>query len=344
MNIAALRLAAGLILASALGACSGPGPQFTILSGSENDVLEPMVQEFCQSRRAVCTVRYQGSLDIALALKAGNDPQADAVWPAASIWIDMFDTARRVKSVKSIAQMPVILGVNRSKAQALGWIGARVTTKDILAAVEGGRLKFLMTSATQSNSGASAYLAMLAAGIGKPDLIESGDLDKAEVLATVRSLLRGVERSSGSSGWLADLYREGERTGAHYEAMWNYEAVIKETNDRLIADKKEPLYAIYPEDGVSVGDSPLGFVDRGRDREVEGLFCRSAGIPSQGRNPGADRSDRAAGSSLAAPPRSRVMRPPTSIRAARLRLSGHRSPPSFKRRCRSTRKHCGDLP
>jgi Ca-activated chloride channel family protein len=273
MSITALRLAAGLILALALGACAGPGPQFTILSGSENDILEPMVQEFCQSRRATCTVKYQGSLDIALALKAGNDPQADAVWPAASIWIDMFDTARRVKSVKSIAQMPVILGVKRSKAQALGWIGAKVTTKDILAAVEGGRLKFLMTSATQSNSGASAYLAMLAAGIGKPDLIESGDLDKPEVLATVRGLLRGVERSSGSSGWLADLYREGERTGAHYEAMWNYEAVIKETNDKLIADRKEPLYAVYPEDGVSVGDSPLGFVDRGRGKEVEGFFA-----------------------------------------------------------------------
>jgi len=244
MSPAARRFSLGLLLALALGACAGPGPQFTILSGSENDVLEPLVQEFCQSRRASCTMRYKGSLDIALALKPGNDPEADAVWPAASIWVDMFDTARRVKSVKSIAQMPVILGVRRGKAQELGWIGAKVTTKDILAAVEGGRLKFLMTSATQSNSGASAYLAMLAAGIGKPDLIESGDLDKSEVLATVRGLLRGVERSSGSSGWLADLYRDGERAGAHYEAMWNYEAVIKETNDKLIAVRQEPLYAI----------------------------------------------------------------------------------------------------
>ena len=273
MKRALLRALAGLMFALSLAACSAPGPQFTILSGSENDVLEPLVQEFCGSRRATCTVRYQGSLDIALALKAGNDPEADAVWPAASIWIDMFDTARRVKSVKSIAQMPVILGVRRSKAQALGWIGAKVTTKDILAAVEGGRLKFLMTSATQSNSGAAAYLAMLAAGIGKPDLIEAGDLDKGEVLATVRSLLRGVERSSGSSGWLADLYRDGERSGAHYQAMWNYEAVIKETNDKLTAGGIEPLYAIYPEDGVSVGDSPLGFVDRGRGKEVEGFFA-----------------------------------------------------------------------
>jgi Ca-activated chloride channel family protein len=273
MSIAALRVCAGLLVTLALGACSAPGPQVTILSGSENDVLEPLVQEFCQSHHANCTMRYKGSLDIALALKPGNDPEADAVWPAASIWVDMFDTARRVKSVKSIAQMPVILGVRRSKAQELGWIGAKVTTRDILAAVEGGRLKFLMTSATQSNSGASAYLAMLAAGIGKPDLIESGDLDRGDVLATVRGLLRGVERSSGSSGWLADLYRDGERTGAQYAAMWNYEAVIKETNDKLIAARQEPLYAIYPEDGVSVGDSPLGFVDRGRGKEVETFFA-----------------------------------------------------------------------
>ena len=273
MTSAWLSRLAALLAALLLVGCGGTGPQFTILSGSENDVLEPLVQEFCKSRNAACTVRYQGSLDIALALKPGNDPAADAVWPAASIWIDMFDTARRVKSVRSIAQMPVILGVRQSKAQALGWVGAAVTTKDILAAVESGRLKFLMTSATQSNSGAAGYLAMLAASIGKPDLIEAGDLDKDDVLGSVRALLRGVERSAGSSGWLADLYRNGERNGAHYEAMWNYEAVIKETNDKLIADGQEPLYAIYPGDGVSIADSPLGFVDRGRGKEVEGFFA-----------------------------------------------------------------------
>jgi Ca-activated chloride channel homolog len=273
MTIAAfLRRLAAPLAALLLAACNAPGPEFTILSGSENDVLEPLVQEFCKSRSAACTMRYQGSLDIALALKSGADPQTDAVWPAASIWIDIFDTTRRVKSVKSIAQMPVILGVRRSQAQTLGWVGAKVTTKDILAAVESGRLKFLMTSATQSNSGAAAYLAMLASAIGKPDLIEAGDLDKSEVLATARSLLKGVERSAGSSGWLAALYLDGERTGAHYQAMWNYEAVIAETNDKLLADKREPLYAIYPEDGVSVADSPLGFVDRGRGKDVEKFF------------------------------------------------------------------------
>jgi Ca-activated chloride channel family protein len=267
---------AGLTLALAVGltlaGCSPKGPQFTILSGSENEVLEPLVQQFCKSRGTTCAMKYLGSLDIALALKPGGDVQADAVWPAASLWIDMFDTSRRVKSVKSIAQMPVILGVRMSKAQELGWIGAKVTSRDILTAVAAGRLKFLMTSATQSNSGAAAYLAMLAADIGKPDLIEAGDLDRPEVRAAVKTLLSGVQRSSGSSGWLADLYREGEQHGAHYQAMWNYEAVIKETNDKLRAGNQETLYAIYPADGVSVADSPLGYVDRARGKDVEAFF------------------------------------------------------------------------
>jgi Ca-activated chloride channel homolog len=256
----------------ALAACSSRNSDFTILSGSENDILEPLVREYCASRSVSCTMRYQGSLDIAFALKPGGDIAADAVWPAASIWIDMFDTARRIKSVKSIAQMPVILAVRRSKAEELGWIGATVTTRDILAAVEKGRLKFLMTSATQSNSGAAAYLAMLAGALGKPDLLEAADLEREDVRAVARGLLRGVARSAGSSGWLADLYREADEKGIRYDGMWNYEAVIKETNDKLKAAGREQLYAIYPQEGVFVADSPLGFVERGRGGETEAFF------------------------------------------------------------------------
>jgi len=262
-------VAVGLTLA----ACgdNGGGQPFTIVSGSENTELEPIVQEFCKQKGFACTFKYEGSLDIGLALQ-GNSLDADAVWPASGVWVDLFDTGRKVANATSIAQMPVILGVRKSKAEQLGWVGKPVTMKDILAAVQSGQLKFLMTSATQSNSGAAAYLAMLASGIGKPDLIEAGDLDNEKVRGTVRALLSGVERSSGSSGWLAELYRESEKAGTHYDAMWNYEAVIKETNDKLRAAGYERLYAVYPADGVSVADSPLGFVERGRGKEVESFF------------------------------------------------------------------------
>jgi Ca-activated chloride channel family protein len=255
-----------------LAACDEPTP-FAIVAGSENTVLQPLVEAFCEQRNMACTFTYEGSLDIGLALGGQDGVAADAVWPASSVWIDLFDTRRTVKDATSIAQMPVILGVRKSKADELGWVGRDVHMKDILEAVRAGDLKFLMTSATQSNSGASAYLAMLTSALGGADtVIEAGDLDKPDVRDTVRTLLSGVERSSGSSGWLADLYVKSAAEGTRYDAMWNYEAILKETNDSLRGMGGDLLYAIYPADGVAIADSPLGFVDHGRGETVETFF------------------------------------------------------------------------
>jgi Ca-activated chloride channel family protein len=266
-----LPLLAAFLVATLLGSCS-KGPEFTIVSGSENQILEPMVMAFCRSQSATCHMQYLGSLDIAFGLRPGGQLDADAVWPASSIWIDAFDTARRVKSIKSIAQMPVILGVRKSKAQELGWIGKPIGSHDIVAAVDAGKLKFLMTSATQSNSGATAYFAMLAAALGKTDPLTAADLESPKAREEVRRMLGGVARSSGSSGWLAELYLQSAQAGTRYDGMWNYEAVIHETNRQLREIQQEPLYAIYPADGIGMADSPLGFVDRGRGPEVEDFF------------------------------------------------------------------------
>ncbi|MGO7425823.1 substrate-binding domain-containing protein, partial [Rhizobium ruizarguesonis] len=213
-------LLSGLALLAllSLSGCNpfGQGPEFSIVSGSENTVLQPIVEEFCKQKNAACTFKYEGTLDIGLALQSDEGVAQDAVWPASSVWVDMFDTRRRVKNLTSIAQTPVVLGVRRSKAQQLGWIDKDVFMKDILAAVESGSLKFLMTSATQSNSGASAYLAMLSSALGNKPVIEPGDLDDKHVQESVRSLLSGVVRSSGSSGWLADLYVESAGKGTVY--------------------------------------------------------------------------------------------------------------------------------
>ena len=32
-------------------------------------------------------------------------------------------------------------------------------------------------------------------------------------------------------------------------------------NKKLVSEGKEPLYAIYPVDGVSISDSPFGYID-----------------------------------------------------------------------------------
>ena len=99
---------------AALGAgCDGtPRPQRTlsIVSGSENRSLEPIVQAFCQDEGWACPMTYQGSVDIRLALEDG-DPGHDAVWPAHSRWVEMGDRERRVKHLESIMQSPVVFAI-----------------------------------------------------------------------------------------------------------------------------------------------------------------------------------------------------------------------------------------
>lgn len=242
-----------------------------IVAGSENKSLEPMVQEFCAARKITCTIDYKGSLDIGMMTApnaVGDAP--DAVWPASSIWIDLYDTGRKVKHLKSVYQTPIILGVEQATAQSLGWVGRQVTMADVVGAIEGGKLPYVMTSATQSNSGASAYLAMLTHALGGQ--ATAATIESPAATAQIKSLLGAVVRSSGSSGWLKDMYVESARKGQVYKAMWNYEFLVRETNAELAAAGKAPLVAIYPVDGMVMADSPLGFMERGRGPEIEQHF------------------------------------------------------------------------
>ena len=267
-------LAALALAAFALAAC-GPKSQFHIVAGSEQKSLEPLVMGFCAKQHVQCVIDYKGSLDIGQMIASPDASNVDAVWPASSLWIEMFDKQHRVKDMKSVAQSPVILGVRLSKAKELGWTGGKpVRMDDILQAVQAGKLSFLMTSATQSNSGASAYLAMLASAFGTSGRLDPRALDDAAARAKVKALLGGVARSAGSSGWLGDLYVKTAKEGHPFDAMWNYEFMLKETNGELAQAGQEPLYAIYPAEGSAYADAPLGYVDHGQPQASHDFFAK----------------------------------------------------------------------
>ena len=80
----------------------------------------------------------------------------------------------------------------------------------------------------------------------------------------MRSLLSGVERSSGSSEWLKEMFLQGD-----HDAMVNYECLILAANRELENRGEETLYCVYPYDGLSLADSPLGFLDSGNDKKEE---------------------------------------------------------------------------
>lgn len=262
------------LLAAALGwAMLGSGPRTTLalVSGSENKPLEPIIRQWAADNRVDLDMTYMGSVDISRALEQGADGPFDAVWPANALWIALGDRHKLVRHDRSIMRSPVVLGLKRSIAERLGWTKrSDVTIAEIAAAAHEDRFRLAMTSATQSNSGASAYIGFLYALSGNPDLLTLDSLRDPSTLDKVRDLLAQVDRSSGSSGWLGASFADNPEA---YDAMMNYEAVILDTNRKLVAAGSDPLYIIYPADGMAVADSPLGLVQKGNSAKEEAFLA-----------------------------------------------------------------------
>ena len=236
------------------------------MSGSENKELEPLIEEYTDNNRVTIEMTYMGSVDIMRQLQA-NTSDYDAVWLASSIWISMGDKNFRVKHTESISLSPVVFGIKKSLAESMGFVGKQVSINDIMGKISSGELKFCMTSATQSNSGASAYLGFLSGLSGNPEVLTMNDLENQQLREDITILLQGVDRSSGSSEWLKTLFLQGD-----YDAMVNYESLIITTNQELVARGDEPLYAVYPYDGLSISDSPLGYIDNGKQKKEEAFL------------------------------------------------------------------------
>jgi Ca-activated chloride channel family protein len=270
LPILAFSLLAGVYVVSLDG--SDRRPTLQIVTGIENAGLfegqpgatdQTIIEEFERRENINIEVEFQGSVDTMLALQQG-DHAYDAVWPASSVWLNMGDLHITVSRTKSVMQTPVVFAVKRSVADELGWIGREVKVDDILGAVDSGQIRYMMTSATQSNSGAMAYLGYLYAFAGQPNVLTNHNLSDPSVVEPARRILGAIDRSAGNSGILTEnfltLYQ-------FYDGMVNYESEVIAANRELEAAGQEQLYVIYPVDGLAMADWPLGFIDRGEEEK-----------------------------------------------------------------------------
>jgi Ca-activated chloride channel family protein len=180
----------------------------------------------------------------------------------------MLSGKQKVTDSKVTAINPIVFGIKKSKAEALGFTGGQVSMGDILFAVRSKQLSFLMPSATQTNSGASAYLGFLSALAGSPEVLTQKALEEPGLREAVKELFSGVDRNSGSEDYVGELYLTGG-----YDAMINYEFLMIGLNQRLEREGKEPLYLIYPKEGVSLSDSPFAYIDHG-DKAKKAEFVK----------------------------------------------------------------------
>lgn len=236
---------------------------FSLISSSENEVFDKEIKDFATKEGIDIDIEYEDTLKITKRLNSGE--KFDGVWLSNSIWNYSVDTNEvRISDTKSTSINPIVFGIKKSKAEELGFVGREVYTQEIVNAVQEGKLKFSMSNPVTTNSGASAYLGILTTLAGNPEVLTEDMLDNEELKNNMKAFFSGVERSSGNEDYLEEMFISGD-----YEAVFSYESSIININQELEKKGKEILYAIYPVDGVSISDSPLGFIDQKNERKKE---------------------------------------------------------------------------
>jgi len=243
---------------------------FTILSSSENKDVEPMLIDYAKKNNINLTIEYAGTIDMMEILNEDNQ-KYDAIWCSNSIWLYMLENQSMIKNSKFISINPVVFGITKSKAIELGFVdNDTIYMKEIIEKINSENLSLIMPSVTQTNSGASMYLSIVASLSNQAEtnsfMPSNEDLINPEFQEALKELFSRVSRTSGDEVYALELYKNDPD---QYDAVINYESNILMLNNELVANGEEPLYLVYPYDGVSLSDSPFAYIDHGNEETKE---------------------------------------------------------------------------
>jgi Ca-activated chloride channel family protein len=260
-------LLAALLVAPLLAACSSSGssgPTLNILAGSELKDLTGVVPDLEKNIGWSLHFEYMGTLDGAERIAAG-DP-ADLAWFSSGKYLSLLQTTRsKIVAQDRTMLSPVVLGVKRSTASALGWVdNPNVTWSDIAAAAKSGRLHYAMTSPASSNSGFAALVGVATAFANTGGALTSDTIR----VAPLKDFFSGQSLTAGSSGFLADAYVRDQDS---LDGLINYESVLLSLNSGT--QLRDKLVMVYPKDGIVTADYPLMLLNSGKRAVYDKLLA-----------------------------------------------------------------------
>ena len=238
-----------------------------ILSSYENQTASKDVEKYAKKISKKVEFKYMGDLEIVEELN-NNSSKYDAVWISNSMWLYMLNNSYLTTDSKSLSISPVVFGIKKSKAEELGLINNEITNTTILNLIKEKKIKYIMSSVTQTNTGATAYLGFLSSLAGNPEVLTEEMLDNEELNNNLIDIFSGVERVSGDEDYLEEMFLKSN----DYEAVIAQESSLININKQLVNKKKEPLYLIYPSDGVAINDSTFAFINN--DSKKEEVFLK----------------------------------------------------------------------
>lgn len=261
-------MAAGAAVLALAAGCSGtvdrPGPEagpavtLRVLAGSELADLGPILDEAAAATGVRVELDLTGTLAGAEAVASGAaEADHDAIWFSSDRYLALQPEAQpKLGTTVDIMSSPVVLGLRRSVAERLGWVGRLVTWSEIAAAAGAKQFTYGMTDPSASNSGFSAVVGVATALVGAGAALTA---EQAQSTApALRDFFGAQTLAAGSSGFLQDAFvrrATGADAGPPVDGLINYESVLLEMNES--GSLPEPLELIYPADGVVTADYPF---------------------------------------------------------------------------------------
>lgn len=233
---------------------------FVILSTIENKDMEDNIVNYGKKNKI--KIKFEYAEDLEAVSLINKDGMYDAIWASNSLWLYQIENASITNS-KSISINPTVMAIKKSKATELGFVGRDITNSELINVIKEGKLKYVMSSPVKTNSGASSYLGFLNNLAGSPEVLKSEMLLDETLKTNMVGLFSGVERVSGTDTFLEDMFLNS----SDYEAVIAAETSLIRINQELVKQNKEPLYLIYPTDGVAISDSPFAYIDRDQNKE-----------------------------------------------------------------------------
>ena len=226
-----------------------PDDALSIVAATELKDLEPLVMQASRDLGFPITLEFHGgTLQNSQDLKNGKfNGEVDATWMATNRYVDLIGARGALADETKIATSPVAFGVNKAKAKELGWDIKQPTWSDFADAAREGKFTFGMTDPSSSNSGFSALVSVATAMADTGSALTDHDVEK--VSPRLQELFQALTLVSGSSGWLADVFKEDPSKA---DAIINYESTLHQLRAEGAA-----IEVIVPADGVISADYPL---------------------------------------------------------------------------------------
>ncbi|MBI4233065.1 MAG: VWA domain-containing protein [Chloroflexi bacterium] len=174
---------------------------------------------------------------------------------------------------QSVAQTPIVIAMWRSRAQALGcwpsptpectWarfrtLAARAEGWGLFGHPEWGQFKFGYAYVGESDVGTQTAVMVCMMGLHKTTGLTVADIDGNNGCGqAIVDVEKAKVRSGTSSPWLLDgMVQSG------LDAVTTYEKEVVAYNIKNRQTLREPLVAVYPQDGTVVAGHPFAILDR----------------------------------------------------------------------------------